>query len=110
MILGIGGSILCEVGTMKEIIIDGKSISVDSCIAESVNYINTELSKTFKSLGCCCGHGKYPKTIVVVELRTGEHFEYFTGTPIPRSRNLYYKDEEGIFHLPEVTDNSNKKN
>lgn len=87
---------------MKEVIIDGKSISVDSCIADTVDFINRELSDTFVTVGCCCGHGKYQSTIVVKEKHTGKHFEYFTGREIPRKRNLYYKDEEGIFHLPEI--------
>ena len=93
---------MCEVGTMKEVIIQDKSISVDSCIAETVQMINTELSNKIKTLGCCCGHGKYPKTIVVKDLLTGINYEYFTKKIIRRSRNLYYKDNEGIFHLPEV--------
>lgn len=93
---------MCEVGTMKEVIINGSSISVDSCIADTVDFINTELSKTFRTVGCCCGHGKYPSTIVVMDIWTGGLFEYFTGMLIPRKRNLYYKDREGIFHLPEM--------
>lgn len=93
---------MCKVGTMAEVVIGGKSISVDSCIAECVDKINREHKGSLKTLGCCCGHGKYPRTIIVKALITGITYEFFSGIEIPRSRNLYYKDEEGIFHLPEM--------
>ncbi len=93
---------MCEVGTMKEVAIEGKSISVDSCIADQVQRINDEMQGSLRTLGCCCGHGKYPNTIVVEGVVSGIRHEFFTGVEIPRTRNLYYKDEKGIFHLPEV--------
>ena len=95
---------MCEVGTMKEVAIEGKSISVDSCIADHVKRINEEHKGSLITLGCCCGHGKYPSTIVVKGLISGIICEFFSNIVIPRTRNLYYKDNEGIFHLPEVQD------
>ena len=93
---------MCDQGSTQEAVIDGKSISVDSCIAKDVTSINRRFKGTLRTAGCCCGHGKYPPTIVVKELNTGTHREFFTGVEITRRRNLYYKDDEGVFHLPEV--------
>lgn len=95
---------MCEQGTMAEVIINGKSISIDSCIAQQVKDLNERFKNTLISIGCCCGHGKYPPSIVVKELNTGRHYEFFSGIEITRRRNLYYRDQEGIFHLPEVSE------
>ena len=93
---------MCQRGETKEVIIEGKSISIDSCIARDVRHINRRFKDSLITIGSCCGHGKYPPTIVVRGLNTGKHIEFYTGREIPRKRNLYYKDDEGIFHLPEV--------
>lgn len=90
---------MCERGKTTEVIIEGKSISVDSCIAKEVGEINKK--GHIKTLGSCCGHFKYPKTIIVEIKETGTIVEYYSGIIINRKRNFYYKDEEGIFRLPE---------
>jgi hypothetical protein len=38
---------------------------------------------------------------VVWDFASGEYFEWFTELEITRTRNFYYKDSEGIFHLPD---------
>jgi hypothetical protein len=51
--------------------------------------------------GCCCGHGIYPKTIVV-RLKDGKIREHFTCVEIPRKRRFYLTDEKGYYYIPEV--------
>lgn len=55
-----------------------------------------------KTLGCCCGHGKYPMTIVVKDV--GGIYEYISGKPIPRKKRFYLKekDKEGFYYIPET--------
>jgi len=50
---------------------------------------------------CCCGHGKYPMTIVI-EDNYGEFWEIIHNKQIPRSRNFYKKDKQGMYFIPEV--------
>ena len=59
-------------------------------------------ARGIKTLASCCGHGKYPKTIVIE--RNGQNIEYFSGIVIPRKRRFYRKDSEGIYYIPEVSD------
>jgi len=56
---------------------------------------------SYKTLGSCCGHGKYPMTIVVTK-GYGNPIEYFSKIEISRSRRFYSKDREGIFYIPEL--------
>jgi hypothetical protein len=93
---------MCERGTTTEVIIDGKSISIDSCIAERVRTLNE--MRGIKTLGSCCGHGIYPSTIICLEIYSGDVFEGCgrTTTSIPRKRNFYRRDANGIYYLPEV--------
>ena len=70
---------------------------IDPCIRETIN--NLEISGV-RVLGSCCGHDRYPHTIIVRD-RDGP-IEYNTGTPIPRTRNFYRKDSQGVYYLPEV--------
>jgi len=52
------------------------------------------------TLAHCCGHGKYPETIVV-DSPSGA-YELNTGVKIPRKRRFYRKDAEGFYYIPEV--------
>lgn len=90
---------MCVWGTTQEVIIDGKSISIDSCIANEVAGINKR--GILHTLGSCCGHDVYPATIIV---RTCESqvVEYYTTKRIPRKRNFYRRDANGMYFLPEV--------
>ena len=59
-----------------------------------------------ETLGCCCGHGRYPTTIVV-RIRASNHIiEYYSGIHLadkPRSPKRYYvKDGKGYYYIPEV--------
>jgi len=55
-----------------------------------------------KTVACCCGHGKYPETIVVKN-RKGEAWELNSGIKIPRKRRFYTRDSEGHYYIQEVS-------
>jgi len=80
-----------------KICIDGKMIKVDDCI---VDEIYKWMNFGFVTLGSCCGHGKYPKTIVVKDNRMG--LEVFSGKIIPRKKRFYRKDKNGFYYIPEA--------
>ena len=94
---------MCEQGHVAPVrLLDGSEIEVDKCMAQTINMLKKEgQKKGFKTKACCCGHGKYPKT-VVVDIGNGHHIEWFTGVEIPRKRNFYRKDEEGLYFIPET--------
>jgi len=84
---------------------------VDLCLVEEINALKTvQWNKKFQSIMCCCGHGKYPKTLIVKNRASGSVFEWFsgitlTGTKRADSRAPYYKkDAKGHYYIPEVVE------
>lgn len=76
---------------------------IDSCMKGLIKY----LKKTgVQTLACCCGHDRYPMT-VVVRARAGRVFELFSGQNIPRVRRFYRKDLAGYYYIPEVSEVNN---
>jgi len=53
----------------------------------------------------CCGHAKYPPSVVVLNPITQEVYEFLSGVHLShgiRSPYRYYKrDKEGYYYLPE---------
>ena len=52
----------------------------------------------------CCGHGKYPPTIVI-EDDYGIFWDTISNIKIPRSTRFYLKDKQGYYYIPEVIKN-----
>lgn len=71
---------------------------IDKCMRAMIKY----LKEDYDVVACCCGHGKYPITVVVES--SDEFFELFTNTKIPRKRRFYKKDKQGFYFIPEVLD------
>lgn len=71
----------------------------DICMAKLCSLMN-ETTK-YKTLASCCGHGKYPMTIVVSR-GWGDPIEWFSQITIKRKRNFYKRDKQGIFYIPEL--------
>jgi len=74
---------------------------VDYCMVRLIERLGYMLHKDFKTVACCCGHSKYPKTIIIRN-SNGNVFELFTGKPIMRKKRFYRKDKEGYYFIPEV--------
>lgn len=60
------------------------------------------LKERFKinTVACCCGHNKYPMTILIKD-DVGV-YDLFSGADIPRKRNFYKKDKKGVYYIPEA--------
>ena len=78
----------------------GPRSRIDKDIKEYVNAIN-QLTP-FVTLGSCCGHNKYPRTIVVKHYKNDIIFEWYSGKTIPRIRRFYARDDDGDYYIPEV--------
>lgn len=93
---------MCKQGDVAVVIIDGADVEVDKCMVRLIDSLNDV--KGMKTLGCCCGHGVYEMSVVVVQqgVRDGKPFDVMSGTDIPRKRKFYKKDENGMYYLPEV--------
>lgn len=76
----------------------------DVCMQKLCSLINE--ATNYKTLASCCGHGKYPMTIIVTR-GYGNPIEWFSQIEIPRKRNFYKRDKQGYFYIPEVIKNGN---
>lgn len=75
---------------------------IDLCMREEVNELR---KKGIKTLACCCGHGRYQKTIVIaVNQQTFPliPMDMFSGKIIPRTRRFYKRDKDGYYFIPEI--------
>lgn len=79
---------------------------IDACMVEVIKKLRENGTMT---IACCCGHGKYPRT-VIYRAMGGNAIEYYTSTILlnkdgsPKKRNFYKLDSEGFYYLPKVSD------
>ena len=73
---------------------------IDPCMSSLITYINSRVGQGV-IVACCCGHGKYPMTLVERNI-DDSIVEVLSGVEIPRKKKFYKKDEEGHYYIPEV--------
>ena len=80
---------------------DGRRM--DPCMKKFIKFINGLSTKKYpvKTLSCCCGHGKYPLSIVC-KVKEGI-IELVGWKKIPRKKKFYKRDKQGYYYIPEVT-------
>ena len=78
---------------------------IDECMKHILEHIHGNV------VACCCGHGKYPMTIVkVMGFANYPYFlEIVSGKVIPRKKKFYKKDKEGYYYIPETQKNGSGK-
>lgn len=74
-----------------------ESRRIDPCMRYLIKFLQLNGIKT---LACCCGHGKYPMTIICDW--GAVNLEIFHNFYIPRKRRFYSRDKQGIYYIPEV--------
>jgi len=79
---------------------------IDECMRPLMMIIEKGLEYTFlETKSCCCGHGKYPMTILIRDKMSGKIYELMSNKVISRTRNFYKKDKDGYYFIPEVIKN-----
>lgn len=71
---------------------------IDPCMKNIINFL-WEID--VETLACCCGHGKYPMTLVVKTIDE-DVIEIFSDIEIPRKKKFYKKDKQGYYYIPET--------
>lgn len=78
---------------------------IDKCMRDFIKW----LSEKHRIVACCCGHNKYPMSVVVKEGRLDDnakhyfvYLEIFSQIEIPRKKNFYKRDKQGYYFIPEV--------
>ena len=93
---------------MVTLLSGNKFPKIDKCMVWIISFIN--VNTRFTTLGCCCGHGKYPMTIVIQGKYGRKHGfvkELFSNITIPRKKRFYKKDSEGYYYIPETLEAEN---
>lgn len=73
---------------------------IDPCMRQVIKNLQ-ELK--VRTLACCCGHGKYPTTIVVdIGITEVMPLEIFSNVMIERKKKYYKKDKQGYYFIPET--------
>lgn len=85
---------MCNHRNSVERKINGKVLRLDECLAETIVNLNKIGIKTRAS---CCGHGKYPLTIITVD-----GIELTSNLNLGKRRNYYEKDRNGFYFIPEL--------
>ena len=76
---------------------------IDPCMRQVIKNLQ-ELK--IRTLACCCGHGKYPMSIVVdIGIETPLPLEIFSNAMIERKKKFYKKDKQGYHFIPEALEN-----
>lgn len=77
---------------------------IDPCMQTLIERFDRIINPNVKIVGCCCGHGKYPMTLVMKRHFYGTFYIYelFSGESIERKKKFYKKDKQGYYYIPEV--------
>jgi len=75
---------------------------IDKCMREFIKELSYFIAlKDIKA--CCCGHGKYPMTLLVRPEGWNATKEMFSGKWIERKKRFYKRDKQGYYFIPEVS-------
>jgi len=85
---------MCELKKYK----GTSNTQIDKCMIKQIEKVRKE---GFNVIACCCGHGKYPKTIIIKD-QLGGIYDSVSKKSIPRTRNFYKRDKQGYYYIPEV--------
>ena len=84
--------VMCKLNTKN------RGRRIDPCIRNLFNHFSTDS----EVVASCCGHGKYPLSIVIKTRWKGVFLEIMSQQFIHRSKRFYRKDEQGYYYIPEV--------
>ena len=71
-----------------------KEVYVDECIAPLIQMLN---NYSVRTIGCCCGHGKWASSVFIENQHTKTIFEMYTATPVTRKKKFYSKLKDGYY-------------
>ena len=92
---------------------------IDPCIRDFIKWLNNK----HKTILSCCGHGKYPMSVIVKEYtelkgqRAIVFREIISGMILRVKENaldkdpkkFYKKDKQGVYYIPEIIEQLNRK-
>ena len=76
---------------------------IDKCMRPLIKFLQEH---GYRTVSCCCGHSKYPMTIIAKYQWNGipTFVELLSGIVLTRSTKFYKRDSNGYFYIPEVSE------
>jgi len=74
---------------------------VDKCIGNLVAAL--KLRPDIEMLASCCGHGRYPMTLIARRRSDSVVYDLMSNKIVPRTRNFYRRDSRGFYYIPEIS-------
>ncbi len=93
------GLIVENLGTPKS---TTRKIRLDKCMHDIIQSLSYH---GYITVGCCCGHGRYPMTIICqVSSNKKLFFDLISGKDVKNKigGGPYKSDKQGYFYIPEV--------
>ena len=79
------------------------SRKIDPCMIQVIKNLQ---GLKIETLACCCGHGKYPMSIIVnigFSKSAIIPLEIFSNITLVRKKKFYKKDKACYYYIPEVS-------
>jgi len=89
---------MCNKRRSRKVVVNDKTLHLDSCLVNLIVDLNNNGVTT---LGACCGHFRYDKTVIIQD-DDGLIKELYSGVIIPRKTRYYLTDIDGYYYLPEL--------
>lgn len=83
-----------------------KDFRIDHCMKSRISDLR---ARDYNTKACCCGHGRYPETIICIGTWENPAYEFNSKIKIPRKKRFYKKDKDGFYFIPEVMKNKESK-
>jgi hypothetical protein len=75
---------------------------IDPCMRKFIENLNILMLPTYKVIACCCGHKKYPMTVVIIDKSFKAPFELFSNKNLHHKKKFYKRDKQGYYYIPET--------
>jgi len=74
---------------------------IDPCMRGLILNITHFFIKDITVVACCCGHKRYPMTVLVKD-KYGNVWDIFSNQFIKRKKKYYRRDVYGYYYVPET--------
>jgi len=78
-----------------------RNLRLDACIKSFIRILN---HMGVHTVACCCGHGRYPMTVICRLPTTDTYYDLISGTEIPRSTYFYQYDKDRYAYITEISE------
>jgi len=80
---------------------------IDPCMRNLIDNLNCMFKDNWEIKACCCGHERYPMSIIVQDKKWKAPFDLVSGKNVHSKKKFYKKDAQGYYYIPETMEVKN---